>query len=305
MIEEIKNKIPITVDNNPNLGYEKKRPWYFLMVLITLILALWVAIKKKIFGSKLKTNTFWFDGISPVCRTVKENAARWKALDIIYNYSPPEHPTFSDRVTNYWNTLLTIRATRNRLRIVKHYLKKEIQSFLETSSEVRIISIASGSAQGVIEVMEELKEKPIKAVLLDLDITALEYSKKLAEKAGVKDKIIFLNKSTRDLEEVTRDFQPHIIEIVGFLMYRPKEKAIKLVEKIHKTLGPNGTLLISNDDHVIEKFFLYYVIDWSIIYRSPKKFSEILIKGGFKPRHCEIIYEPLKMHGLAICRKIM
>jgi len=299
----MKSEIQITIDKNPNLEYEKKGWMYLLFFPVMIFTTFWVAIKKMIFGANLKTNAFWFDGLSRSCREIKENATRWRALDIIYNYSPPKNPTLEERVTDFWNHLSSVRATRNRLRLIKYFLKKEIQKFLNNSSEVRILSIASGSAQGVIEVMKEFKEKPIKVISLDLDETALEHSKKLAEKAGVKNKITFINKSAGDLEEVTREFRPQIVEVVGFLMYRPETRAIKLIERIYRILPPNGVSLISQDNHIIEKFFLYYVANWSIIFRSPEKFAELLIKGGFNPKNCKIVYEPLKMHGIAICRK--
>jgi len=153
--------------------------------------------------------------------------------------------------------------------------------------------------------MKEFKEKNIniKAKFLDLDKTALEHSKKLAEQAGIKDKIIFVNKSAKHLEEIAKEFRPQIIEVVGFIMYRPDERVIKLIERIYRILPRDGILLISQDNHVIEKFFLYYVANWPLIFRSPKKFTELLIKGGFNPKNCKIVYEPLKMHGIAICRK--
>jgi len=301
----MESQIPVTIDDSLSLGYEKRSWIWFLMLPLMWLLAFWVALKKKILGPNLKTNTFWFDGIGSICRKIKENATKWKAVDIIYNYQSGKDTTFAGRVDDFWNNLLSVRATRNRLRLIKHYLKKEIQNFINSSSEVKLISVASGSAQGVIEIMGEFKEKPIRAVFLDLDPTALEHSKKLAEKAGVKEKIRFINKSTRELEGVGAEFSPQIVEVVGFLMYRPKEKAIKLVERIYHILAPNGVLLISQDNHILEKPFLYYVVNWPLIYRSSREFAEILIKGGFNPKYCKIIYEPLKMHGLAICKKII
>jgi hypothetical protein len=291
------NGIQIIIDDNPQLGYEKKSWWYPLMLIPIWILTIYVAIKKKIFGPNLKTNTLWFDGLSKNCREIKENATRWKALDIIYNKTP------ENLIEKFWSNLIGFRATRNRLKMVKYYLKNAIQNFFNVANEVRLISVASGSAQGVIEVMKDLKDKPIKAIFLDLDVSALEYSKKLAKEAKVEDKIIFVNKSARELEIIGKEFSPHIVEVVGFLMYRPKEKAINLVERIYHILPSNGVLLISQDNYIPERHFLYSVVNWPIIFRSPNEFSEILIKGGFNPQNCKIIYEPFKMHGLAICRK--
>lgn len=70
----MENKIPTITDNNPSLGYEKEGWVYFLIILAMMILTPWVVLKKKILGKNLKINTFWFDGLSPICRAVKENA---------------------------------------------------------------------------------------------------------------------------------------------------------------------------------------------------------------------------------------
>ena len=298
-------KIPVIIDENPNLGYEKKSRMYFLMIPIIWLLALWVAIKKKILGPNLKINTFWFDGASLICRTVKENATTWKALDIIYNYSPGKNKSFSGRITDFWNQLNNIKALRNRLKLVQQKLREEIKSLLIKEPEIRLLSIASGSAQGVIEVMSEFKQKdiPIKAIFLDRDLTAIEHSKKLAQEAGVINQIIFINKTTRELEEVTRGFSPNIIEVVGFWEYRSKEKAIELIRRIYDLLLPNGVLLISSISPNLESLFSYYVGNWPMYYRNLKQFIEIITKGGFKPQEIEIIYEPLKIQKVAICRK--
>jgi len=298
-------KIPVIIDDNPELGYEKKRWFYFLMVPIIWILALWVAVKKKILGPNLKIHNFWFDGISFICLEVKENATTWKALDIIYNYIPGKDKSLAGRITDFWNQLNNIKALRNRLRLVKKELKEIIENLSIKESEIRLLSIASGSAQGVIEAMSEFKQKGvlIKVIFLDRDPIALEHSKKLAQKAGVIDQITFINKGVNVLEETVKDFNPHIVEVVGFLEYRPEEKAIKLAEKIYQLLLPDGVLLISNISNSLERLFLYYVANWPMIYRTPKQLAEILVKGSFNPKNCKIIYEPLKIHQIAICKK--
>lgn len=303
----MKNKIPILLDNDPSLGYEKKKWLYFLMMPAIWLLTLWVMIKKKALGPNLKINTFWFDGISPVCREIKEKAATWRALDIIYNYEFAKREGAEGKITDFWLMILNAQAVRNRLKLVKRKLKEEIEKISQGGSEIRLLSIASGSAQGVIEVMVEFKQKgiPIRAIFLDLNLTAIEHSKKLAQKAGVINQITFISKGVNVLEEAVKGFNPQIVEVVGFLEYRPEERAIKLIEKIYQLLLPDGVLLVSNTSNNLEQLFLHYVINWPMIYRSPMKLAEVLVKGGFNPKNCRIIFEPLKIHELAICRKII
>jgi hypothetical protein len=299
------NKVHILIDNDSALGYETKEGVNTFNLPIIFILTLWVALKKIIFGSKLKTNTFWFDGISPACREVKENAMHWRALDIVYNYKLEKGDNLATKITNFWLKIKNAKAVRNRLKLVKKKLREEMSNFSNNESKIKILSIACGSAQGVIEVMAEFKERGYitEAIFLDLDQTALEYSKKMAQKLGVADQIKFVNKSVKELEEAVGNFKPNIIEMVGFLDYRPREKAINLIDKINRILALGGLALISNIAPNIERYFLYEVLNWPMVYRSPEQLADVVVKGGFDPQKCEIIYEPLRIHGIAICRK--
>ena len=301
----MKNKISIIIDNNSSIGYEKNHWTDVCKWPLMWLLAFWVALKKKILGSKLEINTFWFDGLSPICRKVKENSTSWKALNIIYNYRPGKDKSLAGRVTDFWNGILNIKAVRNRLRLVKQQLKENIQKFSGNEKKIRLISVASGSAQGVIEIMKEFKQKGIfvNAIFLDLDPTAIEYSKNLAQQAGVIDQITFVNKSTRELESIAKQFKPQIVEMTGFLEYRLDEKAINLLQRIYNFLTPGGILLTSNISPNPERVFSYWVGNWPLIYRATEHLSEIIIKTGFKPESCQIIQEPLRIHNVAVCKK--
>jgi len=300
------NKIPVIIDDNPDLGYEKTRWWYPLMVPIILLLAFYVAIKKKILGPNLKTNTFWFDGICSVCREIKENATNWVALDNLYNYQFKKDISLKGKINDFWeNGVLNAKAMRNRLRLVKKLLRENIEDLYIKYKEIRLISIASGSAQGIIEAMKEFKQRGVltKAIFLDIDVLAIEHSQELAQESWVINQITFVNKRTRELEEVARGFNPNMVEVVGFLEYRPKERAIELVRRVYHLLTPSGVLLISSISPNIEKLFVHYVINWPMFYRNLKQFTEIITEGGFEPKNIKIIYEPLKIQKIAVCRK--
>jgi len=297
----------MTIDSNPSLKYEYQEKWkYFLMPILEYPISFWVALKKMITRRKLKTNCFWIDGLSPVCRQIRENATNWRALDTIYNYEP-KNGSFVDSLTRFWmENVVNVKAVRNRLKLIKEKLNEAIKEILLKDKEVRIFSIASGSAQALIENISEFKKQNvlIKALFLDLDPTAIKHSRNLAKKFNVLDQINFDNKSAHNIEKSVGDFNPNIIEMVGFLEYRPKEKAIKLIQKIYGILQSGGIFLTSNLRNNSERPFLYFAIDWWMVYRSPEEFAEVLKKGGFSSENFEIIYEPLKIHGVAICKKL-
>jgi hypothetical protein len=52
-----------------------------------------------------------------------------------------------------------------------------------------------------------------------------------------------------------------------------------------------------------EKIFLDRVLIWPMIYRSEEEFADLLIHGGFTAGEIRLVYEPFKIHGIAVCRK--
>lgn len=247
-------------------------------------------------------NTLWFDGLGLSCREIKEGAASWRSLDIIYNYRFDQKKGLRGFVDDFWIGMMNAQAVRNRLKLVKQEIRRAILRF-SNHQEVRILSLAAGSAQGVIEVMAEMKTKGIRvrALLLDIDQTALDYAKQLARQRGVDDQIEMVKASVAQVVKVSRDFRPQIIEMLGLLDYIPQDKAVRLVRKIHESLETKGIFLTCNIRHNLERHFLKWVINWSMIYRTPVELAEIVNEAGFGD--CRLVYEPLRIHGLVITQK--
>ncbi len=279
-------------------GEEYKQGGNFYLPIMAL-LALWVGIKKLIFKDKVKINTIWFDGFSPLCREVKENVFSWKALNIVYNFDQIKKEK-KDKIAEFWSNLSTVKATQNRLKLTKKLLREAIETL---NQPVNLLSIASGSAPAVLEVVSKLKEKDIKAFLLDLDKSALKQAKKVAKELGIEDKITTIQDSTTNLEKIAKEIKPNLIEMVGFLEYRPQEKAVNLIRKIYNSLSPGGKLITSQILKNKEAWIVALVVNWPMIYRNLKEFQEILIKGGFTPQKIKIFLEPTKIHALTLCTK--
>ncbi len=287
-------------------GYEKRWWLYILSLPLMWLLTGWVFCKKNTSSAKQRINTFWFDGASLPCRKIKENAASWRALDVIYNYDFRfrRWPNFHNALSDYWIGMVNAQAVRNRLRTVKRELKKAILKIAEKENEVKVFSIACGSAQAVIETMAELDGVDIRALLLDIDPTALKHAKILAVRYGIEKKIRFVEGSiSNGINGIVESFNPQIVEMVGFLDYRPDSKAIRLIEKIYKSLPPGGIFLTANICPNPEQGFMKWVIDWPMIYREVDEFEKLLVRGGFSLKDLVIFCEPLRVHAVAVARK--
>jgi SAM-dependent methyltransferase len=294
----------------PQVPVYETRKWLYILVLpLMWILVAWVFLKKMvigILGQKLQTNTLWVDGLSPISRRVKEGAASWKALDLIYNYYEYRNNLkgVEKLIADFWFGMRNGQAVRNRKLLVAEQLSSLIRKTHQENgkSEVKIFSIASGSAQAVFEAIEK-SQAPVKVCLLDLDQNALDYSLTLARKMEIRNLIsLSMIQGTATNHEVEiQAFQPHVIEMVGFMDYRPKEKAIRLVQKIYRSLPAGGYFLTANMCPNHERFFMKWVLNWSMVYRKPHELRKILEAGGFQ--NPTIHLEPQGLHAVAVCKK--
>ncbi len=251
-------------------------------------------------------SSLFVDRFSRFNHQAKYGAAGWRSLDLFYNYHEKVTPALDHNLegalTRYWMGMANRQAVTNRLKIVVNLLTDAFAEFAH-EPEIRILSLASGSAQAVITAMLRCPQLNVRVVLIDNDETAIEEAKKNASQAGLADRFAFVCGATSQLEDVCAGCHPHIIEMVGFLDYRPTAKAIELIRRIRDSLPDGGIFITSNVRGNLEKPFLDWVLLWPMIYRTEEELAELLVEGGFAPANSVLIYEPFKIHGVAISRR--
>lgn len=256
--------------------------------------------------SREHVSSLFFDRFSRFNHKAKYGAAGWLSLDLFYNYHDKVVPQLKNDlegfVTRYWGGLENRQAATNRLKIATRLLIHAFGHYGH-EQEVRVFSIASGSAQAVISAMKDCPHMNVRVVLLDRDDTALEEADREFTRAGLREKCEIIQGTPRRIEEICSRFKPHIIEMVGFLDYQPGEKAIGLLSRIRESMGKDGVLITCNINHNREKVFLDWTLLWPMIYRSHSEFLDLLVQAGFHHKNILLLYEPFKIHGLAVCRK--
>jgi hypothetical protein len=252
------------------------------------------------------SSTF-LDRFSRFNHEAKYGAAGWLALDLFYNYHEKVLPKLNGDLeaacTRFWMGKMENRqAVTNRLKLVIKLLAHAFERYAHLP-EIRLLSVASGSAQAVIAAMKCFPQLNIKAALIDNDPTALEKARKEFTEAGLSDRCVLVKDTTKCVDEFCAKFKPHIIEMVGFLDYRPKKKAVELISRLREDLPEDGMFITCNINHNREKIFLSYMLLWPMIYRTQEEFLDILIQAGFLHENVLMIYEPFKIHGMAVCKK--
>ncbi|KQC08225.1 MAG: hypothetical protein APR62_05170 [Smithella sp. SDB] len=252
-------------------------------------------------------SSFAFDRFSKFNRQAKYGATGWRSLDLFYNYHEKIKPqlkrNFEGWITRYWIGKFENRqAVTNRYKIVVNLLVEALAEF-PAEKEIRLLSIASGSAQELVKAMKRCPHINVKVLLLDADSSAIDEAKKIVGEAGFSDRFSYVNDTTKVIEDVARVFQPHIIELMGFLDYRSRRQAITLIDLIRKQIPDGGIFITCNIRKNREKIFLDWVLIWPMIYRSEDEFADLIVHGGFMLENIRLVYEPFRIHGIAVCKK--
>lgn len=287
-------------------AFEQFGLWYVVALPLMYVIGFYVHMKKIFFGllgAPVHTNCFVVDGISINSRRMKEGAARWPALNTCYNFVRGEGPTQLHRVVDWaWMHIRNAQAVRNRLKIAKKQLRNAIKMHGIDKRPIRILSLAAGTAQGVIEVAARMQKLgyEFEILLIDQDDTALHYARQFAQKHGVviqtiQGDVLFFN---RYLD----GFKPDIIEMMGLLDYLPNGLAVKLISKIRRHLPDKGHFFTCHIHPNGERYFLKHVVDWDMLYRSQDELKSLLIDAGFL--NPALHTEPHGIHSIAIAQKL-
>lgn len=225
--------------------------------------------------------------------------------DHLWFFKPSGRHTLRDWVERYWWGIRNAQAVRNRLRLVRRELdraSREVASLRRRP--LHLVSLASGSARAVIETVACLRARgtPAVATLIDLDPEALRAGEALAARLGVERWIRGVCASVSHMEKVL-DAPPDLVEMVGFLDYRPDHRAVSLIRRIHRILEPGGWFITANILPNAEQHSLKIVIDWPMIYRRPEELGALLLQGGFVPEVVTIRVEPQRIHAVSVCHK--
>src|SRR3989344_5420912 len=210
--------------------FEEVKWPYRLIVPFLFIIGAYVQVKKALcrwFGGDecVPRYNFWLvDWISINSREVRDGAMRWKALNVVYNFKKGEGGNwFSRMIDGFWLRVRNAQAVRNRLKIVKRELAlavRRVAGAQEPNRPVRILSLAAGSGQGVIETVADLKRAGLclQVLLVDRDQTALAHARKLAELHGVEDIVTTCEGDAVFFNRVC-EFRPDIIEMCELMDY--------------------------------------------------------------------------------------
>ena len=242
---------------------------------------------------------------------VIEHATTHRALEVLYNHGRTNKSNgLTQKIAHiiWFGVLNNSIAVRNRLKLTKKELIKALFDLEDNgdSKTVNILSIASGSARAIIEVLNSINgyKKEISAKFLDKNPKAIEYSKELADDLTKKYELKWINDTAGNFyKHYHNGGNPDIIEMVGLLDYFDETKSITMLSFIYEYLNEGGFLITANIIHNREQKFISKVVGWPMVYRSPENLIDSALAAGFIPQNIKIVCEPLKIHAVLIAKK--
>ncbi|MEK7120725.1 MAG: class I SAM-dependent methyltransferase [Patescibacteria group bacterium] len=244
-------------------------------------------------------------------KEVVENATTHTALELLYNkgFMPEKQSLLTKFFLKIWFNINNAKAVRNRLKIVRREFKKILLEKSKIGDYIHILSIASGSARAILEVLsdkdivEEIDLDLISVTFIDKNPKAIEYSKELSKKVSNYN-FNWINDSVGNYFR-TYEFKEgfDIVEMVGLLDYFDNEQSIKIFNQISKKIKDGGVLITANINNNPERKFLTRTIGWNMRYRSAEELLLLLTKSGFDSKLIKAYYEPLKIHSIVVAIK--
>jgi hypothetical protein len=179
------------------------------------------------------------------------------------------------------------QAVRFRKDFVKRQLRELVEARAGSTRPVTVLSVASGPAQELHDLLTELDELPcpMEIVLFDQDKGALSYAfrrlKPLAdEKFPGRVHVLYLHESIKRLLKDATMFKPFgrfdFIFSCGLFDYLQATTAVVLTRNLFARLADGGALYVGNMQPANpSRWIMEHHLDWNLQYRTRSELLEV------------------------------
>lgn len=233
------------------------------------------------------------------------------ALEVMYtryNRNMFVNGVFKGVLDHFWHGLFSQpKALRNRLKIVERILEEEMLRKIQINKKVSILTIGGGSSRAGIHCIERLRNQGvdthgIKVKNVDKSQKAIDLCKDNAEKVGIQNNFEWILADAREVRNLISGGSIDVVEMVGLLDYFSEEKGIEVIKQIYGTMKDGALFIVANVHPNREQRFVHKTGWPDMYYREPKDLGRMLKSAGFTSEPT-IIFEPLKVHIVAVVRK--
>jgi hypothetical protein len=184
--------------------------------------------------------------------------------------------TTYEKLLNHYSLNLFIAKSVIRR---KEFFKKKIRDVIQSNGQARILSVGSGSAKELTELLQEGRvDKNFWFDCLDFEKESIRYVKKelsrIPEGAKKRLNITYINTSLIEIVKENKfDFgkKYDLIYSSGLFDYLKDRIAKRMIHNLFSVLNKGGELIVTNASAAIDHEQMYYGMlgEWDLLYRRP------------------------------------
>lgn len=273
-----------------------------------------VILKKKFSRERMllgpRKGTIFFDKFDKLANLLRNGVTTSIALDIAYNLPKirPRLDSIGEYLCDFWLNQPDGYGLRNRVKIIYTNLVDEMSKRLAFADDLKVLCLACGSAQAIIEALRAVKDKypgkNIEITLVDLNRTSLKMAAFLAESRQVLENLTIKEQNIKDFLDNQPSDVWDMVEMVGFLDYRKDSSVTAISKQIRRVLKPGGIFITSSICPSLWSFAVRWVVNWPLLIRRGKEsFKSILTKAWEAGDTVNLRYVPTKTHVVALLIK--
>jgi predicted RNA methylase len=217
----------------------------------------------------------------------------WRSMVISYEGKPRQ---LADKILVGGGTIPM--ALRNRRRLAGRILARLIERC--DSQPAHVLCLGAGPGMIIMPAMLEA-ESDSRATLVDLSADAFEFGRSQAERAGLTDRIRFIQADVRDVQ-AHLDQPPDIVKMLGICEYLTDAQIVTIASAAAEVMAPDAAIVYNTicPKHGTDRFFRR-VFGLHMNHRSCEQLELLMRQAGFE--HFQAVCEPLGVYHVVVARR--
>lgn len=167
-----------------------------------------------------------------------------KSLDYVYDNQARGNTVLGRAIDRMYLDAVGWKGIRQRREHLRELLATALRDQAARHSEVHLLDVATGCGRYVLDVLDDLRDLPLHAVLRDLTPANLEQGAARAKAMGL-DNVVFEPGDAFDPESLrTVNPRPHVAIVSGlYELFPDNERVLRSLREISELLVPGGVLI--------------------------------------------------------------
>ncbi|MEP3208275.1 MAG: class I SAM-dependent methyltransferase [Maribacter sp.] len=205
-------------------------------------------------------------------------------LDQIYTKHVSEDPRYG-----IWDEFVQQNGAPNAVRNRKAYYKHLVKTKANSTPNMHVLNIISGSGRELAELYDAGQAKNIHTTCVEIDTEAISFSKKL-NKVNLEQITYIHSNIFRYQTKESYDF----IWSAGLFDYLNDKAFVKLLMRFREWQKEGGEIVIGNynEAHNPSRDYMEILGDWHLIHRTKEQLLQLARAAGFKDHQIHVSRMP-------------